>query len=182
MIRKFLILMLTAVAVSVHAEDYRFTVFPKCDSIVVYDKNNNAVLKYAKDTLVYQDVSITKTKDGKAIVFADMSGEIGRTASKKYEKIIMADGSTYKRKSKGKNFSYTKKLSYKKDGNISATAYYSFEKKLYAAIRNNEIIVEMNTSDAKFVPFLFCSVLAHIQMTKDAEEQLLWLNTFTFLY
>jgi hypothetical protein len=35
----------------------------------------------------------------------------------------------------------------------------------------------MTTSDTKFVPFLFFSILAHMQETIETEEQMFWLNT-----
>jgi hypothetical protein len=170
--------MFTAVTVSVHAEDYRFTVDPECDSIVVYDKNDNAVLKYSKQTILLQGNPVTQTKVGKTIVFSDASGEIGTVLSKNYKKIQMLDGNVYKRKLYWKKL----KLSYTKDGEICATARYSFDKGFWRISRHQKAIVEMNTSDAKFVPILFFSILAHMQGTIATEEQMLWLNTFTFLY
>jgi hypothetical protein len=169
--------MLTAIAIGVYAEDYRFTVDPKCDSIVVYDKNDSVVLTYSKQMLLLLGNPIAQTKVGKTVVFSDTLGEIGTVLSKQYKEIQMSDGSLYKRKLYWKKL----KVSYKKDGEVCATARYSFDKGFWRISREQTVTVEMNTSDTKFVPFLFFSVLAHMQERIKTEEQMFWLNTFALL-
>ncbi|MDR0749791.1 MAG: hypothetical protein LBF62_09505 [Tannerellaceae bacterium] len=150
-------------------EKYHFTINSKQDTVVVYDVHDNAVLLYGKDAFVYRQTPIKITKDKKKIVFSSPDKELGRASSKKYRKFYMADGSMYELAS-GK-----KKLSYKKDGHISAASSYSFND------RDEKIDVEMNVeaADQDFLPFLFQGVLAHIQGTKEA-EQLLWMSLLLF--
>ncbi|MDR0538708.1 MAG: hypothetical protein LBH04_11815 [Tannerellaceae bacterium] len=171
--------MLTTIAIGVYAEDYRFTVDPKCDSIVVYDKNDSVVLTYSKQILLLHGNPIAQTKVGKTVVFSDTLGEIGTVLSNKYTKIQMPDGSLYKRK-----FFWKNKVSYKKDGETYATARFSFEKKLidYFAFfpsRNRKTFVEMNIQDTKLIPILFFSTLKHIQMKRDEAEQMAWMSLYS---
>jgi hypothetical protein len=141
-------------------EKYRFTINPGQDTVMVYDAHDNVVLMYGKDIFVYRQTPIKVTKDKKEIIFSSQDGELGRVSSKKYRKIYLADGSTYVLVS-GK-----RKLSYKKEGRVCASSGYSYSSGLW-----DKVDVEMSVdTDLNFIPFLFQSVLAHIQGTREAEQ------------
>jgi hypothetical protein len=148
---------------------YRFTINPEQDTVIVYDAQDNVVLMYGKDIFVYRQTPIKVTKDKKEIIFSSRNGELGRVSSKKYRKIYLADGSTYALAS-GK-----RKLSYKKDGRVCASSGYSYS-------NGDKVDVEMSVdTDLNFIPFLFQSVLAHIQGTREA-EQLSGLSVVSLLF
>jgi hypothetical protein len=155
-------------------EKYRFTVKAKQDTIVVYDTQDKNVLMYGKDVFVYRQTPIKVTGGKKGIVFSSQDKEWGRISSKKCKKIYLADGSLYVLSS-GK-----RKLSYKKDGQVCASSTYSYT--TASPYYTDDVVnVEMSVDrDLNFVPFLFFSVLAHIQGTKEA-ELLVWLSLLNAL-
>jgi hypothetical protein len=171
------ILLLFVLANSVLAvaqENYRFTVKSGQDTVVVYDTHDNAVLMYGKDVFVYRQTPIKVTKNKKEIIFSSQDKELGRISSKKCRKIYLADGSMYVLSS-GK-----RKLSYKKDGQVCASSAYSYNT-TYPYYTSDVVNVEMSVNtDLNFIPFLFHSVLAHIQGTKEAEQSV-WLSWFNSL-
>jgi hypothetical protein len=164
-----LLFVLTAGRLVDAQEKYHFTIYPKQDTVVVYDAHENVVLLYGKDVFVYRQTPIKVTKEKKRIVFSSSDRELGRVSSKRYGKIHLADGSVYTLAS-GK-----KKLSYKKDGHVYASSEYSFSSSYpYSA---GKVDVEMSVdTDLTFLPFLFQSVLAHIRGTKEA-EQISWITS-----
>jgi hypothetical protein len=154
-------------------EQYHFTVDygSKQDTIAVYDAHDNVVLLFGKDVFVYRQAPVTVAKDKRSLVFSSAGKELGKVSSKKYKKIYLADSSMYVLES-GK-----KKLSYKKDGRVCASAGYSYS--CYPYFSGNKVDVEMSIDDTdlSFTPFLFQSTLAHIQGTRTA-EQLFWITLF----
>jgi hypothetical protein len=144
-------------------EKYHFTISSTQDTIAVYDAHDNVVLLYGKDVFTYRQIPVKVTRNKKEIIFSFPDGELGRVSSNKYRKIYLEDGSMYVLTS-GK-----KKLSYKKDGRVCASSEYSFSSSYpYSA---GKVDVEMSVdTDLNFIPFLFQSILAHIQGTREAEE------------
>ncbi|MDR0431060.1 MAG: hypothetical protein LBH58_11345, partial [Tannerellaceae bacterium] len=143
------------------------------DTVTVYDAHDNVVLLYGKDVFVYRQSPIKIAKDGKETVFSSPDGELGRVSSKKYKKIHLSDGSMYVLAS-GK-----KKLSYKEDDRVCASAEYSFS--ISYPYSSGKVDVEMSVdTDLNFIPFLFHSVLAHIRGTKEAEK-MLWITMLQVL-
>jgi hypothetical protein len=156
-------------------EKYHFTVDAKHDTIAVYDTRDNVVLLYGKDVFVYQQTPIKVIKDRKKIIFSSPIGELGKVSSNKYRKIYLTNGSMYILSS-GK-----RKLSYKKDGQVCASAEYSYNGS-YPYVMSDRIDVEMNIdTDLDVIPFLFQSVIAHIQGTREA-ERLSFLSSFSLLF
>ncbi|MDR0743832.1 MAG: hypothetical protein LBF05_05705, partial [Tannerella sp.] len=90
-----LLFVLTAGRLVDAQEKYHFTIYPKQDTVVVYDANENVVLLYGKDVFVYRQIPIKVTKEKKRIVFSSSGGELGRVSSKRYGKIYLADGRVY---------------------------------------------------------------------------------------
>ena len=173
-IRLLLLFILANSALADGQEKLRFTVKSKQDTVVVYDAHDHAVLTYGKDVFIYRQSPIKVSRDKKEIVFSSQDRELGRISSKKCRKIHLADGSMYVLSS-GK-----KKLSYKKEGQVCASAEYSFGSANPYYV-GEVVTVEMSVdTDLNFVPFLFQSVLAHIQGTKEA-ERLAWLSLFNSL-
>jgi hypothetical protein len=168
-----LLLLVLANSVLVDAQEtYRFTFKPrtlKKDTITVYDEKDNAVLMYGKDIFVYRQTPITVSKNKKERVFSSPAGELGRASSKRYRNISLADGSTYEL-APG-----MMKLAYKKDGRICARAEY-YCGSYFPYTVGNEVDVEMSVdTDTDFTPFLFQSVLAHINVTRSSELSF-WLS------
>ncbi|MDR2680893.1 MAG: hypothetical protein LBC47_08815, partial [Tannerella sp.] len=143
-------------------ETYYYTVDPRKDTVLVYDENRNVVILYSKNEFIFKDMPVRLSRDKKAIVFSGLSGELGRVASKRYRKIILADGSEYRISSGKRNFSY------KKNGIRCAGGKYSFT-------ANGGAVVELYANDSSFLPFLFQTSIAHIKGTQLA-EQLFWIN------
>jgi hypothetical protein len=155
-------------------EKFHFTINSKQDTIIVYDAHDNVILLYGKDIFVYLQTPIKMTKNKKEIIFSSPDKELGRIASKKYKKIYLEGGSIYVLTSD------KKKLSYKKNGYVCASSEYSYSNS-YPYFAGNKIDIEMSVdTDLNFIPFLFQSVLAHIQGTREAEE-ILWITSILSL-
>jgi hypothetical protein len=172
-----LLLLIFINSISVNAQEkYRFTLNSGQDTVAVYDAHGNVVLLYGKGVFVYRQTPIKIIGDKKKFVFSTPDKELGKVSSKKYRKICLTDGSMYVLAS-GK-----KKLAYKKDGHVCADAKYSYNSG-YPYFAGDRVDVEMNIGDKdlNFIPFLFQSVLAHIQGTKDM-ERLVWLSSVSALF
>jgi hypothetical protein len=156
-------------------EKYHFTINSKQqDTIALYDAHDNVVLLYGKDLFVYRQTPIKVTGNKKEIIFSFPDRELGKVSSRKYRKIYLEDGNMYVL------ISGKRKLSYKRDGRVCANAGYSFSGRY--PYSTGKVDVEMSVdvdTDLNFIPFLFHSVLAHIQGTKEAEQLLwiLWINS-----
>jgi hypothetical protein len=149
-------------SVSADAQDrFHFTINPKQDTIVVYNAQDSVVLRYGKGVFTYRQTPVKMTKNKRKIIFSSPDGELGRVSSGKYRKIYLEDDSVYAL-AFGK-----RKLSYKKEGRVCAGAGYSFGGSYpYPA---GKVDVEMSVdTDSNLIPFLFQSVLAHIQGTRNA--------------
>jgi hypothetical protein len=171
-----LLLLIFVNSISMDAQEkYYFTLNSKQDTVVVYDAHDNIVLLYGKDVFVYRQTPIKIIGDKKK-VFSTPDKELGKMSSKKYRKIYLTDGSMYVLAS-GK-----KKLAYKKDGRVCADAKYSCNSSCpYLVGDRVDVEMSIDDTDLNFIPFLFQSVLAHIQGTKDM-EQLVWLSSGSTLF
>lgn len=106
--------------------------------------------------------AIAVSREGRRVILSDSSGVIGHAPSKRFKKVVMADGTVYTLKWK-KGVQY-----YLVDGAIKESASYFIDENVMS--RNRRIYVETTSNNPDFMPFQFLSAQKHIRRMRDREH------------